>query len=158
MRVTSSAKSFFLLLFGVTALAALALYICMYYPHPATILGGCLMGIAMIFIVWVNIPPIFNFLGERANSILEIYPDASGNGLHIFSEFTTSRIKLGLSPLRSIQYYFLNTDTRKIYYKVLLTHSMESASGHSGYVDFSSFEENILEGPGIEGRHARIFG
>ena len=145
--MTSTAKSFFGLLLGMIVFVAGIMYLIAYQERIAMILGTCLGVIVGCFLLYVIFAPIFNSLSERASNILAIYPDVSERGLHIFSAFTISRIKVGLSPLRSIQYYFLVTATHKLYYKVLLTHSMESASGHSGYVDFSSFEENILDGP-----------
>ena len=144
--MTSSAKGFFRLMLLVLLIAAVAIYLMMYQERIATILGGCLMVIVIIFIGYVNIPPLFNYLKERATDIMNVYPDVSGRDLHIFSNFTVSRWKLGLSPLRSIQYYFLLTETHKLYYTVLFSHDMESAKGHSGYTDFSSFEEDVLEG------------
>jgi hypothetical protein len=145
--MTSNAKSFFTLLLVILVLVAASFYIIDYQPRLATILGVCLMVIVCCFIMYVVFAPLFNFLSERASDILAVYPDVSGKGLHIFSSFTVSRYKVFLPPLRSIQYYFLLTDTHKLYYKVLLTHSMKAAAGRSGYVDFSSFEENVLKGP-----------
>jgi len=144
--MTSTAKRFFLLLLGMSVLVALVFYLIFYQERIAMILGACLMVIVCCFILYVVFAPLFNSLAERASNILAIYPDVSGKGLHIFSAFTISRAKVGLPPLRSIQYYFLVTATRKLYYKVLLTHSMEAAAGRSGYVDFLSFEEDILGG------------
>jgi hypothetical protein len=144
--MTSSAKGFFRLLLVVLALAALFFYLMLYQEHIAMVLGGCLMAIAFIFIGYVNFPLIFNYLKERATGIMNVYPDVSGRGLHIFSEFTVSRWKSGLPPLRSIQYYFLLVETHKLYYKILFAHDMESAKGRSGYTDFSSFEEDVLGG------------
>jgi len=145
--MTSSAKGFFGLLFVVLLLSALFFYLMLYQEHIAMILGGGLMITAFIFIGYVNLPLVFNYLKERATGIMNVYPDVSGRGLHIFSSFTVSRWKSGLPPLRSIQYYFLLVETHKLYYKILFSHDMESASGRSGYTDFSSFEEDVLGGP-----------
>ncbi len=146
MRITSTARYFFLLMIGVGGLAALMIYLITYQEHIALIIGECLMVIVVCFLMYVIFAPLFTFLGERAEDIMAVYTDASGKGLHIFSSFSVSRVKVGLAPLRTIQYYFLATETRRLYYKVLLTHSMESVSGHSGYEGFSSFEEDVLEG------------
>lgn len=144
--MTSSAKGFFRLILLVLALSALFIYLLLYQEQIAMIAGGCLMVIAFIFIGYANFPLIFNYLKERATGIMNVYPDVSGRGLHIFSSFTVSRWKSGLPPLRSIQYYFLQTETHKLYYKILFAHDMESAKDHSGYTDFSSFEEDVLGG------------
>jgi hypothetical protein len=146
MRITSSARFFFLLLIGVGGLASLMVYLITYKEDIALIIGECLMAIVVCFLLYVIFAPLFAFLGERAEDIMAVYPDVSGKGLHIFSSFSVSRIKVGLAPLRTIQYYFLNTETRRLYYKVMLTHSMESLSGYSGYEGFSSFEEDVLDG------------
>ena len=146
MRNTASCRSYFFLLFMVTALAAGGWYLMVYQPELGMFVGGGLMVVVFIFIFYVNIPPVLHFMSERANDIENIYPDVSGKGLHIFSSFTVSRIKSGLCPLCTLQYYFLVLDTKNLYYEVLFSYEMDTAEGHSGYVDYSSFEEDVLPG------------
>jgi hypothetical protein len=144
--MTGSAKSFLRLLFIILVIAAGVLYLMVYQQQIAIILGGCLMLFTMGFIFYTNFWPVANYLSERATNVMNVYQDASGNGLHIFSAFIVSRIKSGLCPLRNIQYYFLVPGTRKLYYKILFSHEMETAKGHAGYEDFTSFEEEVLPG------------
>jgi len=144
--MTATAKSFLRLLLLTLAIGAVLFYLMMYHLFIAMVLGGCLMLFVCGAILYINIKPLLSTLAERAEDIMAVYPDASGQGLHIFSSFSVTRIKLGMSPLRTIQYYFLVIDTRKLYYKVLFTHDMAAAEDHAGYVDYSSFEEDVLEG------------
>jgi hypothetical protein len=146
MRNTASCRSYFFLLFLVVVLAAGGYYLMVYQPELGMYVGGGLMIVVFIFIFSVNIPPVLHFMSERANDIENIYPDESGRGLHIFSSFTVSRIKSGRCPLCTLQYYFLVLDTKKLYYEVLFSYEMDTAEGRSGYVDYSSFEEDVLPG------------
>ena len=146
MQITTTFKSCLTFTLPVLALSAGIFYLIVYNPPYAIYVGGGAMVVAFIFIFYVNIGPIVNSLAERASDINAVYTDVSGKGLHIFSEFTTSRIKSGLCPVCTEQYYFLAVDTRKLYYKDLFTYEMETASGHAGYVDYSSFEEDVLGG------------
>ena len=133
MRITSTAKSFLLLLLFMTGLVAFVFYLIFYQPRLGYIIYYVLGGIAGLFLLYVIIAPLKIYLSEQASNVMAMYTDASGKGLHVFSSFQVSRVKVGLSPLRSIQYYFFVTATGKNYYKVLFTHDMASLSGRSGY-------------------------
>ncbi|MES2773118.1 MAG: hypothetical protein V4722_02975 [Bacteroidota bacterium] len=145
MRFTATTKRFLLFVLGLAALTALVLFVINYYPNIASHVGTGLMAIFICFLIYVVFAPLFHFLGERADSVMAVYPDTSGKGLHIFSSFSASRGRFSAFPLRSIQYYFLVADTRKLLYTVLLKHNMEPVSGRSGYEGFSSLEETVLQ-------------
>lgn len=146
MRFTSTAKRFLLFVLALATLTLLVLYVINHYPNIAGKIGFGLMALFICFLVYVVVYPLFNFLGERADAIMAVYPDVSGKGLHIFSSFSTSRGRASVFPLRTIQYYFLVTDTRKLWYTVLMKHNMEPLSGRSGYEGFSSLEVTVLQG------------
>ena len=146
MRITTTARNFFLLLLGIIALSVLILWLIFHHPHIATILGACLLGIVGLFVLYVSFAPLFNYLSERASSIEAVYEDVSGKGIHIFSSFNVSRYKVGLSALRTIQYYFLDITKKKLYYKVIKTHDTRAAAGKAGYTDEFDFEKDVLQG------------
>ena len=150
MRFTSTAKRFLLFLLALTAITVLVLYVVNHNPNIASKIGTGLMAIFICFLIYVVLAPLFHMLGERADKIMAVYPDISGKGLHIFSSFSTSRGRASAFPLRSIQYYFLVADTRKLLYTVLMKHSMEPLSGRSGYEGFTSVEETILSSPAFK--------
>jgi len=142
MRITNSFKYFILFLLGLAAVVALGVWFIEEQPRISKIIGQVLLILFACFIVYVTVQPIITSLGERADGILAVYPDASGRALHIFSYFLTSAE--GMPSTRHIQYYVLLTGNRKLLYKVLFTHSMESLTGRSGYEGYSSFEETVL--------------
>jgi hypothetical protein len=150
MRFTSTAKRFLLFILFISVLVTLSFYLIFQQPKIASILYIIILSVAGIFILYVTITPLLNFLSERATYIMAVYIDASGKGLHIFSSFSVSRLKVGLTPVRSIQYYFLEAETGKSYYKVLFKHNMQPVAGHAGYTGFTSFDEDVLNGKELQ--------
>jgi hypothetical protein len=126
------------------SLVAITFYFIFYQPAIGLIIGYILAGIVFLFLIYVIFAPLFDFIGERAEDIIAVYTDAFGKGLHVFSSFNTSRIKQGLSPLTTIQYWFFISETGKNYYTTLFTYTREPVAGSANYIDFNSFEEDVL--------------
>jgi hypothetical protein len=146
MRFTNTAKYFVGFLLGLAAIVLLILFLSNYQPKLTSIIASSLLVIFAGFLLYVAGGHLFSFLGERADNILAVYTDVSGKALHIFSSFSVGGGRSTATPLRSIQYYCVITDTQKVFYTVLLSHPIKPTSGRSGYEGFSSVEETVLQG------------
>jgi hypothetical protein len=144
MPFNDTQKRFLWFILGIGALVALVFYLAFGIPEVGKYAYMIVLGIAGIFILYVSFLPLFSYLSERADVILNVYLDESGKGIHIFSAYSVSRYKTNRAPLRYIQHYFIVTGTGKLYYKVLFNHTQQPLAGQAGYPAYSSFEESVL--------------
>ena len=96
-------------------------------------------------VIFVFVKPFVTFLYARADGLFEVYMDKSEKGIHIFSYHLNSGGESSTRTTRDIQHHFIILESGKTYYKELFSHDMEPATGRSGWGDFYSFEESVLQ-------------
>ncbi len=144
MRFNSTQKRFLLFILGIIALSALVYYLAFIVPGIGQYVYVAVLGIVCVFVLYVTVMPLLSFLSERAETILHVYLDESGKGIHIFSAYSVSRYKIFRPPVRYIQHYFIITATGKLFYKILFSHEQQPVAGESGYTGYASFEISVL--------------
>jgi hypothetical protein len=145
MRVPPNLKYvlYFLLLIGLIFFCTI--YVPRWIPNIGSILIWIVCGFMGILILFVVIKVTFTFLYARTDGIFEVYKDEAKKGFHVFGYHLGPSPEFGARD-RDIQHYYISYDKGKVLYKKLFSHSMEPATGRLGWGDFTSFEENVLNG------------
>ncbi len=145
MRFPPNLKYFILFILAIGVIVLATIYLPKVIPQIGEILIGIVTVGMFVAFFFIFIKPFITFIYARADGIFEVFVDQSEKGLHIFSYHLNSGGSESVSTsTRDIQHYFLVFETGKIYFKRLFTHSMEPASGRSGWGDFYGFEESVL--------------
>ena len=143
MRTPPNLKYFIFFALFICAIVAGTFYLPLLIPNLGEILGIALIAGMFALIIFAFIKPFIGLLYARADGIFEVFMDVSEKGIHIFSYHLNSGGEYGDST-RDVQHYFILLETGKLYFKKLFSHSMEPASGRSGWGDFYSFEESVM--------------
>lgn len=134
------------ILFSIVAIGIVLLatrYLPVLIPGIGKILAGILVFGMLVLITIFFIKPLVTFLFARADGIFEVYMDKSEKYIHVFSYHLNSGGDFDFG-LRDIQHYLIGLESGKLYYNKLFSHTMEPATGRSGWGDFRSFEESVL--------------
>jgi hypothetical protein len=115
-----------------------------YYPDLLTYLGMALMLTVFYWIVRVNASAFSFSKNEVASGIYEIHMDKNETDFHVFAYHNSSRIKSGLSPLRTVQHIFFKAGNGEQFYKELFSFDSRAKKGGAGYEDFETFEKSVL--------------
>ena len=126
------------------------IYLCVVYvprwiPNIGQILVWIFCGFMCIVIFGVVAKVTLTFLYARTDGIFEVYKDGAGKGFHVFGYHLGPSPEFG-SGDRDIQHYYISYNKGKVLYKKLFSHSMEPATGRLGWGNFTTFEENVLQG------------
>lgn len=145
MRFPPNLKYFLLFIVAIGLIALATIYLPMIIPNIGDIIIGLVSFgmIALVFFVFVK--PFVMFLYARADGLFEVYMDKSEKGIHVFSYHLNSGGESSTTSTRDIQHHFILLGNGKSYYKELFSHDMEPASGRSGWGDFYSFDESVLQ-------------
>lgn len=145
MRFPPNLKYFLLFIVAIGVITLATIYLPLIIPNIGDIIIG-LVSIGMLALVlFVFIKPFVMFLYARADGLFEVYMDKSEKGIHVFSYHLNSGGESSTTSTREIQHHFIILESGKSYFKELFSHIMEPASGRSGWGDFYSFEESVLQ-------------
>ncbi|MFI5171471.1 MAG: hypothetical protein ACHQFW_03730 [Chitinophagales bacterium] len=144
MRFPPNLKYFIVLILAMGAVAVGTIYLPRLIPNIGEIFIGMISIGMLVGVFFVIVKPFFTFLYARADGIFEVYMDKSEKGFHIFSYHINSGGESSMADTRDIQHYFILIETGKVYFKRMFSHSMEPATGRSGWGDFYGFEQSVL--------------
>ena len=146
MRIPPNLKYFLFFILAIFLIAVATIYLPRFIPNIGQILVGIISITMVVLMFFVFIKPFLTFLFARADGIFEVYMDKNEKGFHIFTYHLNSDGEYGDST-RDIQHYFIVMESGKVYFNTLFSHSMTPSSGRSGWGDFYSFEESVLQNP-----------
>ena len=145
MRFPPNLKYFLLFIVAIGVITLATIYLPLIIPNIGDIIIGLVSIGMLVLVMFVFIKPFVMFLYARADGLFEVYIDKGEKGIHIFSYHLNSGGESSTTSTRDIQHHFIILESGKSYYKELFSHDMEPASGRSGWGDFYSFEESVLQ-------------
>jgi len=145
MRFPPNLKYFLLFIVAIGAIALATIYLPLVIPNIGEILIGLVTFGMLVLVIFVFVKPFIMFLYARADGLFEVYMDKNEKGIHIFSYHLNSGGESSTRSTRDVQHHFIVFEGGKSHFKELFSHTMEPASGRSGWGDFYSFEESVLQ-------------
>lgn len=145
MRFPPNLKYFLLFIVAIGAIALATIYLPLVIPNIGEILIGLVTFGMLVLVIFVFVKPFIMFLYARADGLFEVYMDKNEKGIHIFSYHLNSGGESSTRSIRDVQHHFIVFEGGKSHFKELFSHTMEPASGRSGWGDFYSFEESVLQ-------------